>query len=382
MSGVAEPGPDAADFWDGIPALLYAMRPDGRLVAATDRWCAAVGFERGAVIGRPEDTLLADEVRPLAAEVREALLIDGRVDGVPYDVVRADGSVLEVLFSAAVRVAASGERRIVAHWTDLTERARMQQALDDRDADLRRLTRAASHDLQEPLRDVMGHLQRINDDYGDALDARGRRSLETAVLGGARMRRSVVALRTYSRLMGRGPGQAPVELCRMVQRAVEARAAGALFEGPGARPADGLDASGVADPRGAVRVYLGAVPRLLGDGRQLELLIHEIVDNAFAFAADRPLRLHFDARAVGRRLRVALTDNGIGLDPAQRGRAFGLFTRFEPARAPDGAGMGLALCRRVAENHAAGIALASGAFGGGLRVVLDWPAERISPPDS
>lgn len=364
----------AVDFWEGVPALLYTTAADGRVLAASDAWCAAVGCERAAVVGRPEGDFLDAETRALADEIRETVLSAGRVDGVPYGVLGADG-VVDVVVSAVAREGADGSRRIVAAWTDVTERLRIQAVLDGREADLRRLTRAASHDLQEPLRDVMGHLKRITDDYGDALDARGRRSLETAVLGGARMRRSVVALRTYSRLLSQPGGRGAVDLVGLVREAVRARAgaSGVLFEGPGAG-----DARARATP-GAVQVYLGALPVLLAERGQIALLVSELVDNAFVFAGDGPLRLHLDARRVGRRLRIALTDNGIGLDAALRGRALALFSRFEPARAPDGAGMGLALCRRVAENHDARLALAAGtSFGGGLRVVIDWPGERVS----
>lgn len=365
----------AVDFWDGVPAMLYTTAVDGRVLAASDAWCAAVGCDRAAVVGRPEGDFLDAETRALADEIRATVLSAGRVEGVPFGVLGADGAV-DVVMSAVAREGPDGIRRIVAAWTDVTERLRIQAALDGREADLRRLTRAASHDLQEPLRDVMGHLERIADDYGDALDARGRRSLETAVLGGARMRRSVVALRAYSRLLSRSGGRGPVDLVELVRGAVRARvgAGRVVFEGPGA----GEGARGRAR-RGVVQVYLGALPVLLAERGQMALLVSELVDNAFAFAGDRPLRLHLDGRSVGRRLRIALTDNGIGLDAALRGRALALFSRFEPARAPDGAGMGLALCRRVAENHDARLALAAGtAFGGGLRVVLDWPGERIS----
>lgn len=361
------------DFWEGVPAMLYTTAADGRVLAASDAWCAAVGRERAAVVGRPEGEFLDAETRALADEIRETVLSAGRVDGVPYGVLGAEGAV-DVLVSAVAREGPDGTRRIVAAWTDVTERLRIQAVLDGREADLRRLTRAASHDLQEPLRDVMGHLKRITDDYGDALDARGRRSLETAVLGGARMRRSVVALRAYSRLLSRSGGRGPVDLVELVRGAVRARASGVLFEGPGAG-----EGSRARAASGAVQVYLGALPVLLAERGQIELLVSELVDNAFVFAGDGPLRLHLDARRVGRRLRIALTDNGIGLDAALRSRALALFSRFEPTRAPDGAGMGLALCRRVAENHEAGLALAAGAaFGGGLRVVLDWPMERVS----
>lgn len=367
---------DRTPFWRGVPALLHATDPSGRIVAVSDRWCAALGRAHAAVIGRPEGDFLGPDSRAIADEVRASVLDLGAVEDVPFELQRADGTLVDVLLSAARREV-GGALQIVSALTDISEQVRIQGVLDGRDADLRRLTRAASHDLQEPLRDVMGHLKRISDHYGDALDARGRRSLETAVLGGARMRRSVTALRTYSRLLGRRAAQVPVPLATLVERAVHARVGETPVrcEGPGcAAPPTG--AAAVAE--GTVRVYLGEIPPVLADPAQMALLVDELIDNAFVFAAARPLRLHLDARAVGRRLRIALTDNGIGLDPGLRGRAFGLFTRFEPQRAPDGAGMGLALCRRVMENHGAGIALAAGAFGHGLRVVLDWPLARLT----
>jgi len=372
-------GPTPPAFWDGVPALMHATDAEGRVTAVSDRWCAALSRARGDVVGRPLADVLGEASRALAEELRPALLRTGRTESVPLEFVRADGTIIDMLMSAECQPVGDGEVRIVAALVDITEQVRMRRAIEARDADLRRLTRAASHDLQEPLRDVIGHLRRITDDYGDALDERARRSLATAVTGGARMRRSVVALRAYSRLLGKRAGRTPVALAAVLRRAVLARASDVpvLSEGPDA-PADEARLPGRA---GAVRLYLGALPTLLASPVQIDLLVRELVDNAFTFSADRPLRLHLDARRVGRRWRIALTDNGIGLSAELRGRALELFSRFEPARATDGAGMGLALCRRVAENHDARLALAAGAFDGGLRAVLDWPVDRIRPPE-
>ena len=50
-------------------------------------------------------------------------------------------------------------------------------------------------------------------------------------------------------------------------------------------------------------------------------------------------------------LRIAVTDNGIGIDPAYHERIFAMFRRLQPQDEYDGTGIGLTVCRRVADLH-------------------------------
>ncbi len=114
------------------------------------------------------------------------------------------------------------------------------------------------------------------------------------------------------------------------------------------------------------------------------LLLHEmvanLVDNALRYTpvggsvALRVRRRHEHGEAGGAAL-LQVEDSGAGIAPDERERVFTPFYRAASAleRNPGGAGLGLAIVRDIATLHGAGVALADGAGGRGLRVTVTFP---------
>jgi signal transduction histidine kinase len=105
-------------------------------------------------------------------------------------------------------------------------------------------------------------------------------------------------------------------------------------------------------PAGAA-VEVGAVPEVFADADLVRQLLGNLLDNAVKYAApDRPLRVSVTGVRVDDRVRIDVTDNGVGIPPEERDR---VFERFHRAHAGDprfsGTGLGLALCRTIVERH-------------------------------
>ena len=73
--------------------------------------------------------------------------------------------------------------------------------------------------------------------------------------------------------------------------------------------------------------------------------------------------------------RVEIVDDGPGIDPGERARAFERFHRGAGAQAGTGSGLGLAIAKEICDRHGVRIALQDGPDGRGLRVVLEWPRQ-------
>ena len=94
---------------------------------------------------------------------------------------------------------------------------------------------------------------------------------------------------------------------------------------------------------------VGELPAVDGDPRQLHRLLQNLVGNAIKFRGGAAARGGVSALRGGGGWVVTVSDNGLGIDAAQTSRIFGMFARLDGA--PEGTGIGLAVCRRVVEAH-------------------------------
>jgi signal transduction histidine kinase len=94
---------------------------------------------------------------------------------------------------------------------------------------------------------------------------------------------------------------------------------------------------------------VGELPEVQGDRRQLRRVLQNLLANAVKFRGDAPLRVQVSAVRDSLEWVVTVRDNGVGVDAAQATRIFSMFSRAN--REIDGAGIGLAVCRRIIEAH-------------------------------
>ena len=104
------------------------------------------------------------------------------------------------------------------------------------------------------------------------------------------------------------------------------------------------------------------LPEVEGDPRQLRRVLQNLVGNAVKFRGDAPLRVEVSALQDSQEWVVTVRDNGAGVDPDQASRIFGMFSRADSAT--EGAGIGLAVCRRIVEAHGGRIWVEPGEDGG------------------
>lgn len=205
-------------------------------------------------------------------------------------------------------------------------------ALQRSNEDLERFAYAASHDLQEPLRTVAGFARLLDRRLRGKLDTDTNEFLDHILDGTDRMRCLIDDLLAYSQL---GLAErAPTER-------VELSEALALAQ-------RGLQA---AIAEGEAEIVPGALPAVHGDASQLVQLLQNLLSNALKYRrTDAPSRVHLDAERHGGEWVVSVRDNGIGVPVEQRERIFQPFRRLHGREIP-GTGIGLALCRRIVENH-------------------------------
>ena len=132
-------------------------------------------------------------------------------------------------------------------------------------------------------------------------------------------------------------------------------------------------------------VTFDSLPTVRGDPAQLASVLQNLVSNAIKFVATEAPRVHVSAQREQDAWRFTVTDNGVGVDPAQSERIFQMFRRLHRQEEYAGSGIGLALCKRIVERHGGRIWVEAAPEGGSrfCFTIADAPqpaAQREHPP--
>jgi PAS domain S-box-containing protein len=238
----------------------------------------------------------------------------------------------------AYRVGDPASHKVAIIFSDITERQKAMENLRQAAAELARSNReleqfayVASHDLQEPLRGVIGFANLLKERYQGKLDARANEYIGFAVEGATRMNALILDLLSYSRVGAKGQTLAPTDL-----------------EAPLFRALANLKVS--IEESGA-EVTRDELPTVAVDPGQITQLFQNLIGNAIKFHGDRKPVIHVGAEKKDGQWQIAVRDNGIGLDMKHQERIFQIFQRLHARDAYPGTGIGLAICKKIVEGH-------------------------------
>ena len=274
-----------------------------------------------------EDTVLASEA--LVPFGDYGLMSAGSTERRPFS--EADLNLLEVL-SSTVKAALSR----AAREQELRE---TQQELKQSNEELEQFAYAASHDLQEPLRTVSSYLTLLQRRYSEDLDDDAIEFIDFAVSGADRMRDMIQALLAYSRVDTRGQNFEPINSSTIFERVTQNLK----------MTIEETDAT-VSTPATELLVF--------GDENQLVQLFQNLVGNGIKYNSD-PREIDVSITRQDERVTVAVTDNGIGMQPDQTDDIFEVFNRLHTREEFDGTGVGLSICRKIVERHGGEISVES-----------------------
>ena len=132
----------------------------------------------------------------------------------------------------------------------------------------------------------------------------------------------------------------------------------------------------IVDERGATIVIQPGMTAITTDRLALEQILSNVVENALKYLSpERTGEIRIGATRSGGRVRIAVADNGRGIDPRDHERVFDLFRRSGAQDQP-GEGIGLAHVRALAYRLGGTISVAS-AVDQGATFTIDLPAEFI-----
>jgi chemotaxis family two-component system sensor kinase Cph1 len=98
-------------------------------------------------------------------------------------------------------------------------------------------------------------------------------------------------------------------------------------------------------------ITMDPLPVVSADPAQLSMVFQNLIGNAIKFRGNDPPSIHISSERADGMWRFAVTDNGIGIDPAFHGRIFEIFQRLHTRDKYPGTGIGLAIVKKIVERH-------------------------------
>jgi signal transduction histidine kinase len=254
-----------------------------------------------------------------------------------FEVVREDGIRYHLFGSMKPLFDEIGKlRRVFGAFIDITERKRTEtslrqsmEALQKANDELQQFAYAASHDLQEPLRSIASYTQLLERRYGG--DPNASEYTAFIVEGVNRMNLLIRDLLAYSRVgMAADLKRSSVNLNHSLQWALL-----------------NLDRS-IQEKKATVTH--DELPEVVASDSQMVQVLQNLIGNSLKYQSDLPPLIHVGAEETEDEVIVSVRDNGIGIDPQYAKQIFGVFKRLHGRDIP-GTGIGLAICRKIVENH-------------------------------
>jgi signal transduction histidine kinase len=208
---------------------------------------------------------------------------------------------------------------------------RANEALLHSNEELQRFAYIASHDLQTPLRAIVGFAQILQKDYRGRLDGRADELIGYVVEAGRHMQTLIQDLLAYSRVDFQARPFMPVDL-NLVLKSV-------------------LDSLQESIREAGAQVAHGDLPTVRGDPLQLTQLLQNLVENGIKYHGSDVPQVEIRGERQGKEWVISVRDNGIGIDARHHEAVFEIFRRLHTQHAYPGTGIGLAICRRVVERH-------------------------------
>jgi len=215
---------------------------------------------------------------------------------------------------------------------------------------------SVSHDLRAPLRSIDGFSQALLEDYPDKLDAVGRDYLNRVRASAQRMGQLIDELLELSRVTRGEIHRERVNLSDLAQDIAK----DLQQQSPDRQATFTIEPDLVVD----------------GDARLLEVMLRNLLDNAWKFTGNRPCaKIELGYTKVAGEPAYFVRDNGAGFDMAYADKLFSAFQRLHRRTEFPGTGIGLATVQRIIHRHG-GQVWAEGKQGQGATFYFTLPARR------
>jgi PAS domain S-box-containing protein len=313
--------------------LICRYRPDGTLTFMNDAYCRYFGREHDELVGQSFfHPILAEDRRRLQEELGR-LTEHHPVATVEHRVERAGGEIRWQQWTHRIIHEDRGHHlEFQSVGWDITDRKIMEKALEKSAEKIKFFAYSITHDLKSPAVGIYGMTKLLHGKYRDLLDERGKKYCDQILRASEHVASLVDKINTYIVAKEAPLNLEKVNVNEIIQLVRDEFFSQLVVRGIAwFQPAESVEI--VADRLSMVRVF------------------RNFVDNALKYGGDELSEIKIEYDESGDCHIFSVTDDGVGVKDGDYERIFGLFQRDVSARPVQGAGLGLAIVREIAERH-------------------------------
>ncbi|WP_428240603.1 sensor histidine kinase [Gynuella sp.] len=354
-----------------MPTGVMLIDESGTIVEANDHVCKLFGYSPDEFIGLTVEQLVPEHIRGAHVGLRKAFRRENKMRQMAKTSselvgLRKDGSSVPVEIGLAP-IELDQHHYTLTSVVDVSERRQMMEELKEKnikmDMAIERLSQSnqqlerfafvCSHDLQEPVRMVLSFSQFLERRLEGSLDEKSQEYLNYITDGAMRAREMITDILNFCRLDQNTDGHKQVDLtktCYQVKNTLQE----------------------VLSERQAEFTWEDNLPVIAAVPSQIFQLILNLVSNGIKFNVSEVPAVHVSAVMQAENLQIRIQDNGIGIDKKYQEKVFEIFQRLNSKAEFPGTGIGLAICKKIADQHGASLSIESKA-GKGSCFILEWP---------
>ncbi len=258
-----------------------------------------------------------------------------------------------IIEKQATALAAQNEQQLLQIRIIQDLNARLKAANEELEA----FSYSVSHDLRSPLRAMQGYAHAVLEDYASQIDPQGVEYLQRIEKAAVRMDGLVQDVLAYSRLAKAEIEIRPVDLNTLLEEIVR-------------------DSRGLAQAQARVSIRK-PMHSVLGHEACLTQCLSNLLENGAKFVPPgKTPEIEVWTEQCENRVRIWVSDNGIGIDPAHHHRIFQMFGRVHDSSTYEGSGMGLTIVKKGVERMGGALGLESD-LGRGSRFWIDLVAGNL-----
>ena len=204
--------------------------------------------------------------------------------------------------------------------------------LMDSNTELERFAYVASHDMQEPLRMIASFSNILGAEYNAKLDKEGQEYIRIVTESAIRMQGMVNDLLEYARIGNNDMRFSIINATDELKHVLENLSASIQYEG--------------------AQITYDPLPKIKGNPVQFMRLLQNLIGNGLKYQMESATAyIHITAEDQGDHWLFSIRDNGIGIEEEHRNQIFEPYKRLHTWEEYKGTGIGLAVCKKIVENH-------------------------------